>query len=701
MLCGLAGLVVFVSLAASAAPAAPETNVLLITIDTLRADRLSCYDPRHAATPRIDELADRGVRFTRAFAHTPTTLPSHTSILLGTVPPHHGIHDNSSFIVREESVTMAEHLKSRGYATAAFVGAFPLDSRFGLDQGFDVYDDNCGSQSEQLFSYVERRSEVVIDKALAWLETVPAGRPWFLWVHCYDPHQRYDPPEPFKTRFADHPYEGEVAYVDAQLGRLWDTLDRGRLFEKTLIVLTADHGESLGEHGESTHGYFAYNSTLWIPLIVAYPGINPGTCEQEVCHVDIFPTVCEVIGIGPPRVQHGMSLKSAAEGEKLPVREIYCESLYAYYNRGWAPVRGFIRDREKFLDSPIPELYDLNRDFQEDRNLAADSGSSLKRHRRRLQDYLDSHGGANEAARTRTIDRKTLEKLKSLGYIGGIPSETKEKFTAADDLKTLLPFQDKFQKAIAAYNNGAAAESETALREIITERPDFDQAFSYLATVLKEQGRWPEAVTVMEEGLRNNPRSYSLITTFGLVLIEAGRFDQAIAVLKQGLDQIDYDPDLWNYLGMAYWRLGDFDRALENFQRALSLDQNSPVVHNNLGSLFLSRAVERKSSEDLRQAIRYFQAAIGFDPEYASAYNGLGSAWGRAGDLDAAIANWEQAVSLKPDFAFPLYNLGLSHLARGNKAKALEYFTRYKQGFYQTITEDERHKLDALIAKCR
>jgi len=324
-----------------ASPNKKPLNVLLITIDTLRPDRLSCYSEKHIRTPQIDSLAEKGALFLKAFAHTPTTLPSHTNILLGTTPLYHGVHDNQNFIVRDEFLTLAEHLKSSGYATGAFVGAFPLDSRFGLTQGFDVYDDNYGSKNYQEFSYVERPAEVVIQNALEWLEV--QEKPWFLWIHCFDPHQQYNPPEPFKTRYLDAPYNGEVAYVDHELGKVFSYLKNNGLKDKTVIIFTGDHGESLGQHGESTHGYFAYNSTLWIPLIINSPGMKSVVVDKHVCHVDIYPTVCDILNIPTPDFCQGISLEPALRGKKtknLDSRAIYFESLYPYYNRGWAPSPG-------------------------------------------------------------------------------------------------------------------------------------------------------------------------------------------------------------------------------------------------------------------------------------------------------------------------------------------------------------------------
>ena len=671
-------------------------NFLLITIDTLRPDRLSCYSSKHVKTPHVDSLAERGVLFTKAFAHTPSTLPSHANILLGTTPLYHGVHDNSNFIVREEFLTLAEHLKSYGYSTAAFVGAFPLDSRFGLTQGFDVYDDNYGYKGSQEFTYVERRAEVVVDKAIDWLKST--RNPWFLWIHCFDPHQRYYPPEPFMTRHKRQPYSGEVAYVDFALAGLFDFLKQNKLFDETLIVFTGDHGESLGQHGEPTHGYFAYNATLWVPLIISFPGLKPKIVEQEVCHVDIFPTVCDALGIEKPALLQGISLILAAEGNSLPKRGIYFESLYPYYSRGWAPLRGFIQGSQKFIDSPIPELYDLENDFDELKNLA--SKEELGKYKKKLEELMEQLSYADKTARSNKIDWEALKKLKSLGYVSSPQALKKENFSKEEDLKALLPYRIKLIDSVKAYHARNFNKGIMLLKEIIAERKDFDLAYSYLATLYKEQRKLKEAVEVLREGLKNNPSSYKIISTFGIMLIEAGRYDEAITTLLKGLALIDYDPELWNYLGMAYWRKGEYKNAHEAYIEVLAIDENYPFVFNNLGSLYLSQFIKSKKASDLRASIQNFKKAIELDPSYASAYNGLGSAYGQAGDIDAAISCWEKAIELKPDFSFPLYNLGLSYLTKGNKSKALEFFDRYKKLYYKYLSSKEKMKLDSLIQRC-
>jgi arylsulfatase A-like enzyme/Tfp pilus assembly protein PilF len=685
---------------AGAAPLQKPMNVLLITVDTLRPDRLSCYSDKHIKTPHIDSLAAKGALFLKAFSHTPTTLPSHTNILLGTTPLYHGVHDNQNFIVRDEFLTLAEHLKSFGYATGAFVGAFPLDSRFKLTQGFDVYDDNYGSRNYQEFSYVERPAEVVVQKAMDWLGIQKNS--WFLWVHCFDPHQQYDPPEPFKTLYKDTPYNGEVAYVDQELGKLFAFLKEKQWEDNTLVIFTADHGESLGQHGESTHGYFAYNSTLWIPLIIVYPGLKPVVVSQNVCHVDIYPTVCDMLGLTKPSFCQGVSLERALSGRKmngLTSRSIYFESLYPYYNRNWAPLSGVIQGDTKYMDTPIPELYDLKADFDETKNQAEEK--NLAPYRSMLEKLQEEQAYSGKATAAKKADRDTLEKLKSLGYLSSPQASPKKTFTIEDDLKVLLPYQNQMQHAMGAFHKGNVDRGIEILEKIVRERKDFDQAYAYLATLYKAKKEYGKAVEILREGYRQCPTSYKVITTFGIFLTEVREYEAAIRILQEGLKLIDYDPDLWNYLGVAYWRKGDLDEALKAFEQSLSLDDNYAIAFHNLGSVYLSKFLAAKERTDLDQSIQNFERAIQLDPEYASAYNGLGAAYSQAGNSEGAIRSWEKAVENNPELGFSLYNLGLAYLRKGDKKRALEYLNKYKEKEYNRLPAREKKELDALIQSCR
>jgi len=674
-----------------------DFNVLLITIDTIRPDRLSCYSTKYLKTPCIDALAAKGSLFERAFAHNPTTLPSHTNILVGATPLYHGVHENSKFRVSEDFLTIAEYLKSKGYSTAAFIGAFPLDSRFGLDQGFDVYDESYHSKSPLEFFYPERKAGKVIASALSWL--MKQDSKWFAWVHIWDPHTPYIPPEPFKSRFKDDPYSGEVAYVDSELGKMFDYLDESNLTENTLIILTGDHGESLGEHGELTHSYFAYNSTLWIPLIVSGPGIKASRITEYVCHVDIFPTVCDILGIEKPDSLQGISLMPLMKRKKIKKRSIYFESLEPYYNRGWAPLRGLIEEGKKFIDSPLPEFYDLEDDFDEQKNLV--QKINLDEYRKKMR-KIDKEFSSPQGVQSRQrIDREAQEKLRSLGYIVSPASQLKKTYGPEDDLKTLLPFQQKFNEAIILNDEGKREEGIKLLNEIIQERQDFAYAYIYLHYIYRAQGQIEKAVEVMEEGYNSNPKSFDIVSIYGILLINEGKWDKGIEVLQKGIALIDFDPEVWNYLGIAYWEKGDYQKALENYRKALSLDDSNAMVFSNMGALYLSIFMDEKKKPAYSQSMECFKKAIELDPDLALAYRGLGVGYKAVGRTEDAISVWEKALELSPDDDFLIYNLGNANLEIGNKARAMDYFKIYLSLKESSISPEERKKIETLIQKCR
>jgi len=674
-------------------------NVLLITIDTLRPDRLSCYSREHLETPNIDSLAEKGILFTKAFAHTSTTFPSHVNILSGTVPLYHGVHDNSTFILEDRFLTLAEHLKSNGYSTGAFIGAFPLDSKFGLAQGFDVYDDDYRGDRYQKFSYVERKAEIVVDRALEWLKEQSA--PWFLWVHCWDPHHPYDPPEPFHTLYKEHLYDGEVAYVDSVLGRLFDYIHTNDLAGNTIIVLTGDHGEGLGEHGELTHGYFAYNSTIWIPLIVTIPGENKGRVTQLVTHTDIFPTVCDVLRIEKEPFLQGLSLLPAIKGKKLPKRPVYFESLYPYYSRQWAPLRGYIYEEEKYIETPIPEVYDLKKDFDELNNLAATK--KLAGYRKQLADIMEDQSLPEEEGKVeRRIDRGDLEKLRSLGYISSPQLSMKENFGPSDDIKVLLPNENKAKEAMVLYREGRVDEAISMLKEIITEKKGVDLAYTNLAILYKEQGRMKEALELLKGGFEDFPLSYGIFSTYANYLLNVKMFDEVIELVQtNSFRQMEFDPEIWNYLGSAYSGKRDLEKALEAYEAAAAIDDRHHTVYNNLGSTYLLIFIEKRDRLAFQNALQNFKKAIELEPDYASAYNGLGGAYLLAGDLDGAIYCLEKALEIEPDSGRALYNLGLAYLNKGDKAKALGLFVSYRDKFSRFISPPEKERLEELIKKCR
>ena len=691
-------------LALSAALLAPclagsaESNVLLITVDTLRPDRLSCYSTAFVKTPEVDGLAARGALFERAYAHNPTTLPSHANILTGMTPPFHGVSENSKAKLPEACLTLAEFLRAKGYATAAFIGAFPLDSRFGLDQGFDIYDDSFPSLPARMGTSPERRAGEVIKAASAWI----AGRKgkWFCWVHLFDPHAPYAPPEPFLSRYKADPYSGEAAYVDAELGRLFQELRRSGFIERTFIVLTADHGESLGEHGEMTHSYFAYNSTIHVPLVIAGPGIGPARVGANVSHSDIFPTLCELSGIPAPGGLQGRSLAGLMKGGKQTERPIYFESLEPYLNKGCAPLRGFIEGQLKYMDSPVPELYDLASDFDEKTSLA--DRRDLGPFKKKLDDLLGSLASPLSATASRPVDSRTIEKLRSLGYAAMPGAKVKAAYGAADDVKSFLPFQQRLERAILMSDGGDAPGGIRELTSLAAEKNCFIPAFIFLSQALMSQGKMSDAIKALEEGVAANPDDYSLLSSLGRLLVQAWQYDRAAEVLGQALAVIDFDPAIWDNLGIVAMRKGDYAKALELLAKAVELDRNFPLAFSNIGAVRLEMySRQGRKADDLALAVESFRKAVALDATLGLAWRGLGVACRTGGNLSGAIDAWERAVAADPSDSYSRINLGRAYLDRGDKSLARAAFEKYLEVRGPGIPPDERAMVLTLIEKCK
>lgn len=597
----------------AAAPAAGNgANVLLITIDTLRFDRVGFYSSKYVKTPTIDSLARGSVAFFHAYAHNPLTRPSHTNIMTGTVPPYHGVSDNPGFRLEPRFLTLAEHLKSAGYQTGAFIGAFVLDSRFGLDQGFDTYDDSHG-QSE----IVARRAEEVVTPGIEWISSRKG--PWFCWLHLFDPHDPYTPPEPFGSAYPDDPYSGEVAYVDQQLGRLFAALDKIGARSKTVVVLTADHGEALGEKEELYHGFFAYNSVLHVPLFISAPGLAPAVVADDVGHVDIFPTICDLLGISaPPRLQ-GESLVPLAAGRGRRNEAIYFESLSPNFFLDAAPLRGFIRNGLKYIDQPNEEVYDLSADPGEENNLA--SRSDLPALRKELDDLRKRFKGPGTTQDVDARGRESEAMMKTLGYVAGRPA-AKRKYGPADDLKSLQPLIVQLRRDAEEFRDRDPALALKKINNIILIRPSYVTAYITLATLYSSRDLHDKAAAVLRDGLAKNPESLPLLEKLGVVLVLAKKYEDAIDPLEECARRDPQDPDYWNYLGRALMGLGDFGTAEERFGKALEIDPEMVEAYNNLGYLHLM--IYRKSGERSAydRSIENFDKALALNPKLVSALKG-------------------------------------------------------------------------------
>ena len=640
-------------------------NVLLVTVDTLRWDALGSYGGL-AATPALDFLAAQGVRFENVTAHSVVTLPSQTTILTGLDPSRHGVHDNTGFRASEDLVTWAEHLKAAGYATGAFIAAFPLDSLFGLAQGFDVYNDyySAGEVGSQ-FVVVERPGTEVVGAARAWISE-QEDLPWFAWVHIYDPHAPYEPPVPFASMYAENPYAGEVAATDAALAPLLADVTS----PDTLIIVTGDHGEGLGQHDEMTHGLFAYEQTLRAPLIITRPGHVPRgqTVTERVRHVDILPTVLDHLGLPEAEDIQGTSQSLLLAGDSRVAAGssepgAYFEALTPYLTRGWAPLRGYRQGRYKFIDLPIPELYDVQADPSELVNLATEDPRRVAIMRADLQDHLAAVGGGS-ITDVSAESGATLERLRSLGYVGASAAPDPDHiFGPGDDPKNLVHLDQMIHEAVNAGRVGQWTIAEERLRGVVQERPSFSWAHFLLASVLSQQGKRAEAISHLEGVVEGGLTAPFLLNKLGYYLQSVGRFEQARQVLEVSLVEEPDNLETLNLLGGAYERTGQGELAVQTFRRALELDPTYASVLANYGTALL--ALGR-----VDDAIAALQQALTYDPELPDPYNVLGVIAAQRGSLPLAVAHWQTAVELDPDLYDALFNLGtaLERLGRHDEA---------------------------------
>jgi arylsulfatase A-like enzyme/Tfp pilus assembly protein PilF len=639
-----------------------DQNVLLITIDTLRADALGVYGGR-AATPNLDRLAKDGIRFTFAHSHAVVTLPSHTSILTGRYPFEHGVRDNAGYRLADSATTLAEAARAKGFATGAFVGAFPLDRQFGLSQGFDEYDDAVGAASLSEFVFPERRAEQVVAAARDWIGR--QNRPWLAWVHVFDPHSPYSPPSPFSIEYAGHGYAGEVAYTDRALGPL---IELARTASRpTTVVVTADHGEGLGDHGEPTHGVFAYESTLRVPLMVAQVGAHVTTSGRSfvsaasVRHIDIVPTIAGLVGLDMPNLP-GHSLLDAVRGSEE--RDSYFEAMTPMLKRGWAPLRGVIAGREKYIELPVEELYDLASDPREAKNLlpaSAGEGRTLAALLKGLGATMPGDQAEENAA--------VRARLQSLGYLSG-SAPRRETYTEADDPKRLIDIDRLMIDGIELHRAGRSAEAMAMYRRVITRRPDMGLAYRRLAYVQWEAGDATGAIATLREALAKNGADADIEIRLGTYLAETGHVEEALPMLERASKAAPENADGANALGIAYARAGRTADAIATFERILSDDPRNSVALENIGTVYLGTG-NRAAAQTA------FDRALAMNPQSSRATAGLGVLSSEAGRTEQAIAYWRHAVELDPKNFDALFNLASTLVRIGRSEEARPFVTQF------------------------
>jgi choline-sulfatase len=637
-------------------------DVVLVTIDTCRADAVGFGGNTRGTTPHLDAVAADGLVFSFAHGQNVLTLPSHVNILTGLYPFQHGVRDNTGFRLEDRFATAATILREMGYATGAFVAAFPLDSRYGLARGFDVYD-MLYRQTEDSTDFRVQQSPgpAVVSAALDWYRK-QAGRPRFLWVHVYDPHAPYDPPPEFRKRFADDLYLGDVAFADAALAPLLDAV-RAADAPPTLLVVTADHGESRGEHGEETHGLFAYEATLHVPLFLWSRDLpRKGRDGALARHIDILPTILEAVGDRTPRQLPGASLLSDRAGADS--RASYFESLSASFTRGWAPLRGILREGQKFIDLPVPEHYDLTKDTAESTNLAGQRLAPLRKLRAEL---LRFPTGPVEPGRT---DADQTARLRSLGYLSGsAPARTS--YGPADDPKNLIAVDRQIHKAVDLYERGDRLGALRVTRELVARNPRMQLGYQHLAFLLEEKGDTAGAIKVLEQAAVKGVRSEALDRRHGLLLAEEGKPRDAVAIL--GRYAQSRDGETLNALGIALADSARIDEALKVFRQVLAADPSNVQAWQNIGIALLK--ADRPGG--VAQARENLEKSIAFGVRNPKAWNALGVAWMRSEEPARALDAWARCVEYGPEEYDALYNMGLVALRIGDRARAKESFEKF------------------------
>ena len=646
----------------STAVDASARPIILVTVDTLRADRLGAYGSNKGLTPALDRFAHHAARFTAAVTQVPLTLPAHATMLTGLHPARHGIRTNDGFRLAATVPTLAEALRNRGYATGAFIGAAPLQASFGLARGFDRYDD----EFLRAAGAIERPADEVVRAAAAWIDEHRA-RPFFAWLHLFDPHSPYTPPEPFAAAHAAAPYDGEVAYTDAAIGRLFDRLQRADLLSRAAIIVVADHGESLGEHGERTHGTFLYDATVRVPLFVKLPDATaPQVVAVAVETADLAPTIASLAGTSLGAVD-GRSLLPLLQGDGRaagdPDRAAYVESYYQNILLGWSPLRAARTTRWKFIEAPHPELYDLEHDPGELDNRVNDRAGLAAG----LQRALPTTGG--DLAASRPAGAEAAERLRSLGYSSGstIPTSATRAIDPKDRVEVWLEIEEGIDR-IARDPTGAQQAFARALRL----DPGNGLAMKYLADVSFRAGQLREARDGYQRAIAARFRHPDVYVNLAAIAEREGRLDEARAVLVDAVKLMDRDADAWNRLGSIEARRGDLEAAKRAFKGAIAAEPGRAEPYYNLG------VIERRAGNE-QAAQAQLQEALARNPAYPEAHYELATGYLRAKQPEAALTAYRAALAARPDYPEALFGAARAALDLGRLDEARRDYERFVQ----------------------
>jgi arylsulfatase A-like enzyme/Tfp pilus assembly protein PilF len=648
---------------------AERPNILIITIDTLRADRLGCYGFTLARTPAIDKLAGESVRFTDAISSAPITMPAHSSIFTGLFPPAHGVRDNGAYALGENAVTLAERLRDAGYTTHAFVSALVLNRRYNLNQGFETYDDDLWAEDDpKLFMIRERQAPKTADRFLQWFGEWDRTRtkPFFTWIHFFDPHQPYRP-SPSDAALAISPYDAEIAGVDRQIGRIVETLRAKGLLDNTLLIVTADHGESLGEHGEKTHAIFVYDATVRVPLLIRYhPAFAPAVYSAPVRSVDIVPTVLGILGLPGGDTTDGHDLGAAIRGkEPAPQLPQYSESLLSEVGFGMAPLFAIRNDGYKYIRAPRPELYDLRNDPRELQNLqSAQPRLAAKLDAELTQLMKDSSRHAVKAA-ANPMTRETEESLQALGYLA---SHADRSSMQGMDPKDGLPLHNKLEEARHLAQQKQWPQAETKLLEIVTVTPRNVSALNVLGLVGIKTDDVEKAVKYYQQSLAIDPQQFRVYGVLGGIALTQGDLDHAQKEFQAALAVNPHFAEALANLGFIEALRGRDLAAEQWYRKGVAADPTFPRVYRRLGDLYYDR-------KDFVHAYANYTKVIRIEPSDVRAVVQAGNCARRLGHNDEADKLFRRAEVLRPNGWIPTYNRACLMAIAGKPQEALETLT--------------------------
>ena len=651
-----------------------KPNVILLTLDTLRADHLACYGYSDVRTPNIDSLARRGVLFEQAVTNSPLTLPAHCSILTGMYPTYHGVRINGNTALNDEQMTIAEVLSAQDYQCGAFIGAFVLDGRWGLKQGFQHYDDQFDLKKYKHIDLgaVQRPGNEVIDAALDWLEE-QKSTPFFAWIHLYDPHTPYEPPEPYLSEYGPRGlaglYDGEIAFMDEQIGRCLSWLEDNGLDESTILILVGDHGEGLGSHGEGTHGYFIYDYAIHVPLIIVTPFEVLGgvRVSSQVRVVDIFPTLMEIAAVIPPAETHGRSLLPLMfRPQKKEDGFAYAESMSPNLQFGWSSLHSLRTTQYKYIDTPKAELYDLTRDPGEHTNLLRQYPDIAREMKDTLDRLMEETSRGAPTPQAANLDKETIEKLSALGYIGA-PVATKK---ASGEAGPLADPKDKFPVFQAITAAGAMvleqkySEAVVKLESALQEEPMIPQALLVLSACYVELGRTEEAKAKLDLLLKENPENIPALISMANILLEERKDEDVIALCKQALSLDERNSQAQMLIGEIYLGQLKYSEALPYLEKGVDIQPKVTRSRLTLGACLLGFKQYDRAEKELKQVV---QEA----PKYPLALFNLGLLYEETGRLEEARAAYTEEVANYPGEFKARFNLGKLLFKLGDRPGSL------------------------------